>query len=87
MNYNGFWIPYAMKWYFNVKKSSNDRFATISLVTKEEFNDFVTLLQKIKHFHALVFFCKMRQGLSDKIVVVIFNYPPRQTCSYRQSLE
>ncbi|KAJ8941460.1 hypothetical protein NQ318_016900 [Aromia moschata] len=79
---------------------TDEEFQTISPINKEQFNELYTYCDPIivgnghRYVHKkdlLCFLCKMRQGVSDEFLKVIFNYSSRQSASLaiatvRQSL-
>lgn len=74
----------------NVSSIADDDFQLISPITKEQFDDMFTYCDdfpdgnQIRHISKkdlLLFLCKIRQGLSDYFLKVIFNYSSRQSVS------
>lgn len=86
---------------FNDENSfTDDELKCLISVTKEQFRELFTFcdsdlkLERQRHItkkHLLIFLCKLRQGLSNAFLTVIFNYSSRQNTSMiiptvRQSL-
>lgn len=71
---------------------TNEEFQSISPITKEQFRDLYTYCGAVlenTNFHRLVhkkhllaFLCKLRQGLADDMIKVIFRYPTRRAVSH-----
>ena len=69
---------------------TDSEFASFSPVTKEQFRDLYTFCDRVPEGHGfryvsrtdlLAFLCKMRQGLSDEFLCVMFQYSSRSTVS------
>lgn len=90
-----------LEYKFNDENSfSDDEFKSLTSLTKEQFYELFTFcvpdpnLVRQRHVtkkHLLTFLCKLRQGLSDECLTVMFNYCSRQNTStvittVRQSL-
>lgn len=68
---------------------TEEEFKVISPITKTQFQDILTFcdplrgsyLTHINKKDVLTFLCKMRQGLSDEFLALIFNYTSRQSAS------
>lgn len=79
---------------------TEDEFKSIAPITKQQFQELYTYCDPVPQEHGirnvskkdlLTFLCKLRQGLSDEFLRVLFQYPSRQTVSLaiskvRQSL-
>ncbi|KAJ8916939.1 hypothetical protein NQ315_013411 [Exocentrus adspersus] len=72
------------------KNLTEDEFKCIAPVSKQQFEELFTYcdpvyyngkLRQIKRKDLLMFLCKMRQGLSDDFLKIIFDYHSRQTVS------
>ncbi|XP_066600076.1 uncharacterized protein [Prorops nasuta] len=70
---------------------TEEEFQCIAPINKQQFEELFTycepVLEKgklnyISRKDLLVFLCKIRQGLSDDFLKIIFDYPSRQTVSY-----
>ena len=86
--------------YDNENCFTDDDFKTVAPITKEQFQDLYTYCDRVPQEHGfrsiskkdlLTFLCKLRQGLSDEFLKVIFRYSSRQSVSLaitkvRQSL-
>ncbi|XP_018365999.1 PREDICTED: uncharacterized protein LOC108765508 [Trachymyrmex cornetzi] len=69
---------------------TDEEFQCIAPISKQQFEELFTYcdpvlqngkLRYVSRKDLLVFLCKMRQGLSDDFLKVIFDYPSRQTVS------
>lgn len=69
---------------------SNNEFQSITPITKEQFRELFTFCDRVPHTGGyryvtkkdlLTFLCKLRQGLLDEFLKVIFNYSSRQAVS------
>lgn len=79
------------KWQFcDIDSFSDTEFQTLSPISKDQFRDLYTYCDNIlrdnqQRFvtkkNLLTFLCKMKQGLSDNFLKIIFNYPTRQCVS------
>lgn len=80
------------EWRFEDENSFTDEeFRSISPISKEQFQDLFLYCDPVlernnrrRHINKkdlLTFLCKLRQGLSDDFLKVIFNYPSRQSTS------
>ena len=76
--------------YDNENNFTDDEFATMSPITKEQFRELFTYCdpifeQQSFHYitkkHLLTFLCKMRQGLADEFLTFMFGYSSRQRTS------
>lgn len=93
----------VQKRYENENNFSDDEFEALSPISKEQFNELFTYCERVPvpnhpHVHRYVskkdllcFLCKLRQGLSDEFLRVVFSYSSRQAVSMmiatvRQSL-
>lgn len=77
----------------NINSFSDEEFELISPITKEQFNDMLTFCDDIEDENdgrhrrtitqtdLLSFLCKLRQGLPDAFLKLLFNYPSRQAVS------
>ncbi|XP_032687208.1 uncharacterized protein LOC116851665 [Odontomachus brunneus] len=79
---------------------TEDEFKSIAPITKQQFQELYTYCDPVPHEHGirnvskkdlLTFLCKLRQGLFDEFLRVLFQYPSRQKVSLaiskvRQSL-
>ncbi|XP_043262240.1 uncharacterized protein LOC122403027 [Colletes gigas] len=86
--------------YDNENCFTDDDFKTVTPITKEQFQDLYTYCDRVPQEHGfrniskkdlLTFLYKLRQGLSDEFLKVIFRYSSRQSVSLaitkvRQSL-
>lgn len=75
------------KWEFHSENSFTDEeFKSMSPVNKQQFQNLFTYCDVVENRHItkkdlLAFLCKMKQGLSDDFLKVIFNYSTRQNAS------
>jgi len=90
----------AQRRYKDETSLTEDQFKSISPITKEQYNDLFTYCEPVAveggHRYVskkdlLCFLCKMRQGLSDEFLCVMFHYSSKQATSLaistvRQSL-
>lgn len=69
---------------------TDEEFKIITSLTKAEFNDLLTFCERVQENNVfryiykkdlITFLCKLRQGLSDEFLRVIFNYTTRQAVS------
>lgn len=74
----------------NENNISEEHFASISPITKEQFRELYTFcdpiyegdfFRYITKSDLLVFLCKLRQGATDDFLACIFDYPSRQAIS------
>lgn len=78
------------------KELSDEEFKAVSPISKEDFNDLYTNYcdrisvqggsRNVSKKDLLCFLCKMRQGLSDEFLWVLFQYPSRQAASLAVSM-
>lgn len=75
------------RWEFHSENSfSDEEFKSMSPVDKQQFQNLFTYCDVVGSRHIskkdlLAFLCKMKQGLSDDFLKVIFNYSTRQNAS------
>lgn len=90
------------KRYENETHFNDDEFTALSPISKQEFNDLFTYCERVPVHNTnyyryvskkdlLCFLCKLRQGISDEFLNVVFSYTSRQSVSLaiatvRQSL-
>ncbi|EFN83296.1 hypothetical protein EAI_15530 [Harpegnathos saltator] len=74
----------------NENSFSDDEFMSITATTKDQFNEMLTfcdpVLENNRHRYVckrdlLMFLCKLKQGLSDDFLKLIFNYNSKQVVS------